>query len=35
MDIPHSEDDIQPYTIINIETIQQSGATLVKEVLRK
>lgn len=35
MDIPRSEDDIQPYTIINSETIQQSGATSVEEVLSK
>lgn len=35
MDIPRSEDDIQPYTIIPNEMIQQSGATSVEEVLSK
>ena len=35
MDIPRTENDIQPYTIINSETIQQSGATSVEEVLNK
>ena len=35
MDIPRTEDDIQPYTVINSETIENSGATNVSEVLNK
>jgi len=35
MDIPRTENDIQPYTIISSETIQNLGATNVSEVLNK